>query len=148
MIGNLCWNLHKVRIVWSAIRENRLHRRSCRCMNMRFVLLHTGVVHKFNNRPRSRVSDHGYSWSSTNRYNNYTAGLYYIIAASSVKYQTIQSLPAVLGPVSPDSLGVILPHEHLLVDMTAFITQPNYGPSLTDLEMTSLSNMGKIRQYP
>ena len=56
--------------------------------------------------------------------------------------------PAVLGPVPPDELGVTLPHEHLLVDMTAIMIPPNYGSQpMTDLEL-ALHNMGKIRQFP
>ena len=50
--------------------------------------------------------------------------------------------------MSPTELGVTLPHEHLLLDMTACITPVTYGNlPLTDLDLV-LHNMGKIRRFP
>ena len=56
---------------------------------------------------------------------------------------------SVLGLISPDELGVVLPHEHLLLDFRLALRDPEYDgySSLTDLEF-KLENLGKIRQYP
>ena len=54
----------------------------------------------------------------------------------------------VLGPVDPESLGVVLPHEHLLVDMRYFLMPPEYGPNDMRDKKISMETLGKIRQYP
>lgn len=53
-----------------------------------------------------------------------------------------------LGTVSPQELGVTLPHEHLLLDFTVATMPPTYG--CCDLANTEIvmQNLGKIRQYP
>lgn len=52
----------------------------------------------------------------------------------------------VLGVVSPDNLGVTLPHEHLLVDFRIGILPPPPGRD-GDLPF-SLRNLGYIRRFP
>lgn len=53
-----------------------------------------------------------------------------------------------LGPISPEVLGIVLPHEHLLLDFKAAHRCTEYGnEDLTDLPF-AVENMGKIRQYP
>ena len=58
-------------------------------------------------------------------------------------------LPLVLGPESPDKLGVVLPHEHLLLDFRKAEIRPQYLPqdAIRDLSL-EMNNLGKIRQYP
>ena len=55
----------------------------------------------------------------------------------------------VLGPESPDKLGVVLPHEHLLLDFRKAEIRPQYLPqdAIRDLSL-EMNNLGKIRQYP
>ena len=57
-------------------------------------------------------------------------------------------LPLVLGPESPDKLGVVLPHEHLLLDFRKAKIRPQYLPqdAIRDLSL-EMNNLGKIRQY-
>ena len=53
-----------------------------------------------------------------------------------------------LGPVPPNELGVVLPHEHLFLDFLKGQQPCNYlNESIKDLHLT-LGNMGRIRQYP
>ena len=57
---------------------------------------------------------------------------------------------AVLGDVASSELGVILPHEHIMVDFNkGFLSHPLLpdGRNLADLQLT-LENMGLIRRYP
>lgn len=55
---------------------------------------------------------------------------------------------SVLGPVAPEELGAILPHEHLLVDMRSILKPADYTKQLlTELDLV-MHNLGKIRQYP
>ena len=48
----------------------------------------------------------------------------------------------VLGPIAPDDLGVTLPHEHLLVDLSIFFAEP------TDPKGVSDRAYGAIRGSP
>ena len=63
----------------------------------------------------------------------------------------LSSTIVVLGLVSPDELGVVLPHEHLLLDFGNAWTPkpPEYGDTgdIKDLPLT-IENLGAIRQYP
>lgn len=55
-----------------------------------------------------------------------------------------------LGPVSPDVIGIVLPHEHLLLDFGQAWSPkpPEYGSDdIRDLPLT-IENLGAIRQYP
>ena len=54
----------------------------------------------------------------------------------------ISCLLIVLGPVEPSSLGVILPHEHFLVDFRQAVVKPE-----RDLELV-MENLGVIRRFP
>ena len=57
-------------------------------------------------------------------------------------------LPPVLGPMAPNELGVTFSHEHLILDMSAIIMKPQYGPdNLKDLEV-KMENLGRIRHFP
>jgi phosphotriesterase-related protein len=52
---------------------------------------------------------------------------------------------SVLGPISPEELGIVLPHEHLLLDFKqAFISR---DPDSSKLSFC-MENLGTIRQYP
>ena len=56
--------------------------------------------------------------------------------------------PAVLGPVDPSEVGVVLPHEHLFINFSGAATVPAFGAdSVADLSF-SLENYGKILQFP
>ena len=59
--------------------------------------------------------------------------------------------PIVCGPMEPSQLGVVLPHEQPMCDLTGLLKEPDSGfgsgEPLTDLTMT-MENLGKIRQYP
>ena len=57
-------------------------------------------------------------------------------------------LVLVLGTVSPEELGVTLPHEHLFLDFRAALTKPTYGPDLPQNIQFSLPNLGSIQLYP
>src|SRR5919106_3992418 len=54
----------------------------------------------------------------------------------------------VLGPVSPEALGVTLPHEHLLIDFTVMFAEPvgasDKGRARAPV---SLENLGWVRQH-
>ena len=53
----------------------------------------------------------------------------------------------VLGPVNPEELGLVLPHEHLFIDFQK-TTQPLPNEAIKDVNSLALSNLGNIRQYP
>ena len=53
------------------------------------------------------------------------------------------------GPVAADDLGIVLPHEHLLFDLSAYLTQPldDHERSLVGAPLT-LDNAGHMRRSP
>jgi len=53
------------------------------------------------------------------------------------------------GPVAADELGIVLPHEHLLFDLTGFLTAPRdeRERELADAPLT-LENAGDLRRSP
>lgn len=53
------------------------------------------------------------------------------------------------GAIGPVELGVVLPHEHMLLDFQKALQPPEYGTptDLSDLTF-ELRNLGKIRQFP
>lgn len=53
------------------------------------------------------------------------------------------------GPVAADELGLVLPHEHILFDLTAVLTEPRdeIERELVDAPMT-LENAGHLRRSP
>ncbi len=57
----------------------------------------------------------------------------------------------VCGPMSPDELGTVQPHEQPMCDLTELLREPGpgfgSGKPLADLSVT-LENLGVIRQYP
>ena len=55
----------------------------------------------------------------------------------------------VTGPMAPQDLGVVLPHEYTLVDTLWALKDAEYGmqKDLSDLSF-ELQNLGKIRQFP
>ena len=60
------------------------------------------------------------------------------------------NLPTVMGGVSPTELGVILPHEHILVDFSRGLMPYPPFPDGRDPAMFSLSmeNLGFIHRFP
>lgn len=55
----------------------------------------------------------------------------------------------VLGPVSPDQLGVTLPHEHILIDLRCWwIDPPEASLKAIAREPVSLANLGILRREP
>ncbi len=56
----------------------------------------------------------------------------------------------VLGPIDdPQSLGVVLPHEQLLLDLSFLFKEPEYGVEKDIADLTfELKNLGKIRHFP
>ena len=60
----------------------------------------------------------------------------------------LKFLPIVSGLVDPSELGIVLPHEQPLVDLTQLLIEPQYvSDCLADIPIT-MENLGKIRQYP
>lgn len=59
------------------------------------------------------------------------------------------AFPTVTGPMAPQDLGVVLPHEYTLVDTQWALKDAEYGmqKDLSDLSI-ELRNLGKIRQFP
>ena len=53
------------------------------------------------------------------------------------------------GPVEADQLGIVLPHEHLLFDLSAYLTAPldEHERALVDVPL-SLENAGHLRRSP
>lgn len=53
------------------------------------------------------------------------------------------------GPVAAEDLGIVLPHEHVLFDLTAYLTEPldELERELVDAPMT-LENAGHLRRSP
>jgi len=55
------------------------------------------------------------------------------------------------GPVDPSQLGVVLPHEQPMCDLTGLLQEPapgfGNGKPLADLPIT-IENHGVIRLYP
>lgn len=51
----------------------------------------------------------------------------------------------VLGPVRPDELGVVLPHEHVFFDLSARFTPPRGERCSAGYEPVALGNVGRIR---
>jgi len=60
-------------------------------------------------------------------------------------------VPPVCGPMDPSELGVVLPHEQPMCDLTGLLKEPEpgfgTGKPLADLAVT-MENLGTIRQYP
>ena len=53
------------------------------------------------------------------------------------------------GVAEADSLGPVLPHEHLLLDFHKALTPPEYGQDKNLEELSfELKNLGKIRHFP
>ncbi|MFB6299007.1 MAG: phosphotriesterase [Halobacteriales archaeon] len=42
----------------------------------------------------------------------------------------MRDIQTVTGPVSPDELGVTLPHEHLLIDLSTYVDEERYGKTV------------------
>ncbi len=55
-----------------------------------------------------------------------------------------------LGPVPPSELGVVLPHEHILVDFSKGLVPHPLLPDGRDVAALPLAmeNMGIVRRYP
>lgn len=54
-----------------------------------------------------------------------------------------------LGTLDPSDLGVVLPHEHLLLDFRKAQRDAEYGIQTNISDLTfKLENLGKIRQFP
>jgi phosphotriesterase-related protein len=53
----------------------------------------------------------------------------------------------VLGPVAVSGLGVVLPHEHLLIELRTFVTFDDPDLRRLQEEPVSLENLGWVRQY-
>jgi phosphotriesterase-related protein len=65
--------------------------------------------------------------------------------------QEVETMPVmtVLGPVEKDSLGVILPHEHLFIDLTNQFTEFDDPVAASrSREPISLANYGYLRRNP
>lgn len=55
----------------------------------------------------------------------------------------------VLGTIAPDELGVTLPHEHCLIDMTAWFAEPSEASqSAIAHQPVTLENLGWVRYHP
>ena len=58
----------------------------------------------------------------------------------------------VLGPREPSELGVVLPHEQPLLDLTGLYTKPTpaYEKLIGDISELDfqIKNLGRIRQFP
>ncbi len=75
------------------------------------------------------------------------------IRNKEIAYMSIPSLigeaQTVLGTVSPDALGIILPHEHCMLDMSIWFAEP---PTVTGKrvarEPLSLDNLWYVRYHP
>lgn len=80
----------------------------------------------------------------------------------TVKFLFNSLCPLVLGPVESSKLGVVLPHEHVLVDFTKGVVEHPLGPAMGEeeerrkkkeekrikgLELT-MDNLGVIRRFP
>jgi phosphotriesterase-related protein len=53
----------------------------------------------------------------------------------------------VLGTITPDAMGVTLPHEHLLIDFKVMFSEPaNAADKGRSMEPVSLANLGWVRQ--
>lgn len=56
---------------------------------------------------------------------------------------------AVLGLKEPQELGVVLPHEHMLLNFDSAVTKPDYGKeTLASLSLDDVKNLGMIRYFP
>jgi len=54
----------------------------------------------------------------------------------------------VLGPVDPEKLGLVLAHEHLLIDFTPVLSAPESASDMGRMhEEVSLENLGWVRYY-
>ena len=59
----------------------------------------------------------------------------------------VGAVQTVLGSVDPDSLGVVLPHEHLLCDLSAYFLEPSEpGKKAAAYEPVSLNNLFRVRR--
>lgn len=55
----------------------------------------------------------------------------------------------VLGPITPDELGITLTHEHLLVDISAWFFEPESDAARTDLDRpVEMSMLADLRRRP
>ena len=52
----------------------------------------------------------------------------------------------VLGPVPPDQLGLVLPHEHLFIDFQK--SKVSLPDKTSDIQSIAMNNLRKLRQYP
>lgn len=55
---------------------------------------------------------------------------------------------SVLGPVSPESLGRTLTHEHFALDFNKFYTPPPNHLADKFIDDITLGNVGYLKQYP
>lgn len=53
----------------------------------------------------------------------------------------------VTGPVDPETLGLVLPHEHLLIDYQK-ICQPLPNGRCDDIQSLKLCNIGAVYYHP
>jgi phosphotriesterase-related protein len=66
---------------------------------------------------------------------------------ASWQEQIVDRVQTVLGPVDPGSLGVVLPHEHLLCDLSAYFVEPTEaGKKAAAYEPVSLGNLFRVRR--
>ena len=55
----------------------------------------------------------------------------------------------VLGPISPDRLGITLPHEHILIDLRCWwVDPPEASLKAIAWQPVSLANLGVLRREP
>ena len=60
----------------------------------------------------------------------------------------VQSIMTVCGPINPASLGITLPHEHILIDLRSYCKSSNEDSVNFSLHQSpvKLSNRGEIIQ--
>lgn len=71
-----------------------------------------------------------------------------VIANEMNRRELRGKVQTVLGAIAPDDLGITLPHEHFLVDMQCFFTEPTTATErLLAHQPVSLENLGWIRYH-
>ena len=58
-----------------------------------------------------------------------------------------KKVQTVLGIIEPDELGIVLPHEHMSIDLSDFYAEPSRGEKKYATQPITLENLGWVRSH-
>jgi phosphotriesterase-related protein len=66
--------------------------------------------------------------------------------AEAVARLPVGQVQTVRGPIDPSDLGVVLPHEHLLVDISSYFVEPDEAGREAAYAPLTIENLGQVRR--